>query len=442
VTLNQGASIALTVNVRNAAGQPLSGRTVTWRSWDTTAVRITSVGTVSAVGRAINARVSVNCGPAADTVDVVVASVATTIAASPSSLTLGKGGWGPLIVRVLDAAGDTMVSAVPTVTVSGSAIVAISGQTVTSLGIIGTSTLTAAFGAVSRPIPVTVLASYHPQGVFESAIHPLQAPSDVAISISGVLLAPSRAGNAGLTRILLPSIVSAFSISPVDAGASIAISRDGLMAAAGENYSIAIINLATAAVVGRVSTIEAAALGFSSDGSFLFVGGTHRFFVVDVATRAVVDSLVLPEDVERLVVHPTQPLVYALLKFNVGLLEINTSALAIVRTLVAADSWDLAVSPDGNELAVSYPGASLDVYDLPSGQLKGSVPFRGGYGVAYSPDGAQIWVAAGDSLRVFDRPTRAVVRTVRASGTFMAFTADGGRVVVADYQNGNLNIVR
>jgi YVTN family beta-propeller protein len=93
----------------------------------------------------------------------------------------------------------------------------------------------------------------------------------------------------------------------------------------------------------------------------------------------------------------------------------------------------LAVAPGGTELYVANEISGLDVVNVASGAVN-SVSFEtAGYGLGLTPDGSKLYVLlpqAGE-LRVLDRVTRALVKTLFVGGTprNVVFASDGTALV-------------
>lgn len=90
----------------------------------------------------------------------------------------------------------------------------------------------------------------------------------------------------------------------------------------------------------------------------------------------------------------------------------------------------IAISPDGLTLAVcvqTYPG-QVNLYSLPSGTLRGSIPFYSPYAVAFNPQGTKLLVGSnGSQLGIFDPTTLGQLASLTITGEIgpFAFTPNG-----------------
>ncbi len=93
---------------------------------------------------------------------------------------------------------------------------------------------------------------------------------------------------------------------------------------------------------------------------------------------------------------------------------------------------DFAFSPDGRTLAVAGDDATLQLLEVPSGQLRATLTGHdvGLATVAFSPDGRTLATLAGVWLKLWHLPTLREVGTIRTGGDHLLFTPDGHRLLV------------
>jgi hypothetical protein len=161
-TISVGQTTQAQATARDASGNILSGRTVTWRSSDPSVASVTSSGLVTAIAAGVTSIIA--------TVDGISGSVAVTVPApqsvasvsvSPSSSSLQVGQTVQLSATMRDASGNvlsgrsvTWTSSNPTIaTVSSSGLVTAraagaAGMTATSEGVSGGATV-----SVTAPPP-------------------------------------------------------------------------------------------------------------------------------------------------------------------------------------------------------------------------------------------------------------------------------------------------
>jgi uncharacterized protein YjdB len=141
-----GGTVQLTATPRDAAGNPLAGRTVTWTSSNTGVATVDANGRVTAVApgtATITATSEGRTGTSAITVVAPPPAPVATVAVSPSTGTLDPGGSLQLTATLRDAGGNVLTGRTVTWTSSNTAVATVdaSGR-VTAVGP-GTATITA-----------------------------------------------------------------------------------------------------------------------------------------------------------------------------------------------------------------------------------------------------------------------------------------------------------
>ena len=155
-TLTVGQTVTLVATPLDAAGQPLTGRAVTWTSGSPGVASVSAAGVVTAVsiGSAVItatidgvdglATVAVNPAPAA------------SVTVTPSSRTLTVGQTVTLSATARDAGGSVISGAPITWSSSDAAIATVSSSGVVSAVGAGTATITATSGTASGTATITV----------------------------------------------------------------------------------------------------------------------------------------------------------------------------------------------------------------------------------------------------------------------------------------------
>ena len=157
-TLIVGGQTTLTATVKDASGNTLTGRPVTWASSNPSVVTVSATGVVTAVGAGeatVFASSEGKVGQAAITVNPVpVASVAVT----PATATVAIGQTQQLTATVRDAAGNALTGRTVTWSSSNPSIALVSSAgLVTAVGP-GPATITATAEGKSGTATVTVPA--------------------------------------------------------------------------------------------------------------------------------------------------------------------------------------------------------------------------------------------------------------------------------------------
>jgi YVTN family beta-propeller protein len=161
-------------------------------------------------------------------------------------------------------------------------------------------------------------------------------------------------------------------------------------------------------------------------------------YFIDIATLTVIHQVQVAGVIVHLALHPTQPLLYASPQGSSTIFEINTTTreqrpLATAATAPQA----IVVSLDGSELYVANEGGTVDVVTIATGTSSGSIALGcGGYGMAGTPDGAQLYVSCSlDGMaKIVDLVTRTVIGTLSTGGTprRVAVSRDGATVAIAN----------
>ncbi|GAB3958590.1 hypothetical protein GCM10029978_003830 [Actinoallomurus acanthiterrae] len=109
--------------------------------------------------------------------------------------------------------------------------------------------------------------------------------------------------------------------------------------------------------------------------------------------------------------------------------------------------YGLALSPDGGKVLFSDEDKPLQVWDVASHRQTGSLAVEvssSNFALAFSPDGSRLAVPDPDTdgvIHIWNVSRKKKVATLRGGGggaSAMAFSADGDRLVAADYQSGVL----
>jgi YVTN family beta-propeller protein len=241
-----------------------------------------------------------------------------------------------------------------------------------------------------------------------------------------------------------------------------------------------------------LTTVDVSAVptdvAFSPAGNWAYVTnqGARTVGMVDTRTHTQVDAIPLPGDPFRVVVGPEGLLVYA--TTNTGfLIQIDTetrsvpwtrqlggnlnglvinangtriyvgdvggrvyeldAAGEVVRTLALPGMpQGLALSSDGKELYAAGEAGAFMVVDLESGVEKARIRLHaGGFGIALTPDEAQIWITVPRTgqVLVVDRASRTLVAEVALGGTprRIVFSRSGNTAIIAD-EAGAIHLLR
>jgi uncharacterized protein YjdB len=161
LSLQPGGGYQLAALVFDASSQPLTTRTLAWRSLEPAAATVSAAGYVNAVAEG-TARLVAEVDGASDTVTVIVARamaptpVPASVAVTPATLTLAAGGTRQLTATVRDAGGQALTGYSVVWSVGDGSV-----ATVSSTGLVtavdgGTTTITAVAAGRSASATLTV----------------------------------------------------------------------------------------------------------------------------------------------------------------------------------------------------------------------------------------------------------------------------------------------
>ena len=211
------------------------------------------------------------------------------------------------------------------------------------------------------------------------------------------------------------------------------------------------IDTATGTVTGTVPLERREGLGFemteqvaAPNGKQVYVIDRHnsRISVINTDTdeaaglfhpcRGQVDGLLFTPD-------GTKAFAICSLGYSKSVVGIDTSTHASALVPALDGGYALAVSPDGAELYVSsYSGVM--VYDIATGAVTATVPTGGlASSLTISPDGTRVYAVVGNDVAVIDTATASLVATIpvgaAAAGVVTGLTVspDGDRVYTVDH---------
>ena len=279
----------------------------------------------------------------------------------------------------------------------------------------------------------------HPSGAVHFGTSVPGLPVGVAINGSGVCYV-AETNNDKLGRFDLPTLsltgtVIAVGDEPVD----VAFSPDGNTAyVANElDHTVSVVNTATNA---QTTAIPVAGpplrVAVSPDGATLYVGRADGYLgIISTATNTGV-FLTMPGTLNGMGFSPSAPILYVSSEEGT-VYELNTTTGSIARSFTTDGTpQEVVVTKDGSTLFIANETGELQVRSTATLDSLGTVfAVSGGYGMALTVDGTQLYVsrpAAGDVL-VMDVGSTIVVNTV-LGGTpqRIAFDAAGTTAVIAN----------
>src|SRR5439155_324837 len=152
-----GQTMQLAATPKDANGNPLSGRIISWSSSNTSVVGVNSSGLVTAVatgGATITATSEGQSGTASITVPPVPVA---TVAVTPASASVNEGQTVQLVATLKDASGNTLTGRTVTWASSNTAAATVSASGLVTGKVAGAATITATSETVSGTSAITVV---------------------------------------------------------------------------------------------------------------------------------------------------------------------------------------------------------------------------------------------------------------------------------------------
>lgn len=434
LTLPRGSSMQLVVTVTDEDSEPVSNPSLVFTITDPGIATVDAVGFVTAGPELGAATITVSSGELSRQVPITVTATPASIAISPTSLVLARGGSFPFTATVRDEVGLPIPGLSVLWSSSNEALLVVSASgVVQSVAGDGAASVTASLGALSASAEVFIGDA--PPGTILASV-PLPGAWGVTTTADGGYFVSTLDGH--LARGALPAMALP-TVIPVNAQATDAVVDQAgttvyvATAILGGPAGIGVVNLATNTLVDvlPVSQVQPLTVALSADESKVIVGTGEGYQVVDIASRTILGGQVVGS-INTITRHPTKPLLYATVTGS-SVLEIDAVTGDLERTFpLSGGVQGNAVSPDGARLYVADEvTTSVHVVNLATGVEEPSIATAGGFGLAVSPDGAHLYLAKWDQVRIVDRATGALLRTVTVSGSArrIAFASNGVAVV-------------
>jgi len=158
-SLQVGQTVQLTASPKDAGGNPLAGRVVTWTSSAPGVASVNGSGRVTGVAAGsatITATSEGQSGTAAVTVTTPPPAPVASVTVSPATASLVVGGTQQLTATLRDASGNVLTGRVVTWATSAAAVATVNGSGLVTAGAAGSATITATSEGQSGTSAVTV----------------------------------------------------------------------------------------------------------------------------------------------------------------------------------------------------------------------------------------------------------------------------------------------
>lgn len=157
-TVFQGGTRTLTATPRDAAGNPVTGRTVVWTSATPSIATVNAIGVVTGVASGTATIVATIDGVQGTATGTVITAPVNTVTLSPAVASFVQGSTQPLIATLRDADGTALTGRTITWSSSNTAVATVNGSGVVTGVAAGTVTITATSEGKSGTAALTVRA--------------------------------------------------------------------------------------------------------------------------------------------------------------------------------------------------------------------------------------------------------------------------------------------
>jgi YVTN family beta-propeller protein len=434
LSLELGGTQQLAIVVLDADAQPIANAPLTFTSRDTTVVRVSSAGLVSAVGVG-STSVTVRSDPASATVPVTVVSPPTPawLQLTTPAAVLALSQTAQLDATVYDSVGNPLPAAPVTFVSRDPTLVTVSATGLVTAVDVGTTYVVATSGLVSDSVYIT--------GVVARVTVSASRLFAAAVSAAGVAYV-TLPDLDGVVRLDLPTPAVTGTFTVGFRPSSVTFNNVGDRAYFGNQdaASVSVVNVAANTVIATPA-FHGSVLGVAvaAGDTLLFVAtDAHEIYFVRLPSLTVTDSVAVSGYSNAMVVRGT--LLYASSPTAGLVSEIDIGTHQVVRTFfVGGTPQGLAIPPTGNDLYIANETGILQIWNLTTNALTGQVPLEGGggFGIARNPANGLLFVSTsyyGSRVHVIDPGTRSVVRVIRTGGVprRIAFTASGSVGIVAN----------
>ena len=462
-----GATVAIrpAVKIADQFGNPVPNATVTFAiasgggqvtggSATTDATGVATVGSWklgnTAGANSLTATVQ-GVAPVTFTATGIVGSVAQ-LRITNTAPTLNSGQTFKFTVQALDANNNIVANPAVTFSSSNTGVATVDNSgTVTGVGA-GTSTITAASGAVTATQDVNVLG--HPA---QTTVGNVALGSRIRdVSLVGTIAYAALSSSQSVAAVSLTSVTSLWATNlgaPVIGAAGNSTNTIVTAATSGSTAQFFFVNPGThAAIDSLVLSGSAVRMAMTSTGTRALVDENNfQLEVVDVPNHAIISQLPLPGTVTALKVARGDTVAYAATTLGV-VYELNALTGVVRRQFQPSSTVvDLDISADGKTLFVADGTSIVTMVRLATGGLSGPVDFGAPVsGVAVTPDNKQLWASTGNTLvaapasgNTFDTSlTTGRVTVTGANLTKIYFTRLGDLAVVIDDSGNQLVVLK
>lgn len=452
LTLAQRQSAQLVPSVLNKDGELVTGAVVTFRSSDTTIVRVDATGMVTSVGPAGHAEVVLRSGELSKTVPVTVTPTAKGLTLSPSPGVLRQRETLQLTAALVDEVGTPVPNPQLSFSSSNTHVATVSPTgLVTSVGPAGQVTIFVVSGEFSAQATIAVT----------------QVATSLEVTPSDIVL--GQGGQLQVTATVLDAVGAVFPDQPITYSASpssvISVSPSGVLTSAGplgtgtltvRSGSLQIdVPVTVVARTHPAGILAGTTTGLNEVWAVAISPTGSRFYAINLNGNLAAGTL----PGFGVTTSPSgRSLTTAVLFDNTGsrayvvgdggVTVIDAQTDAVLGTIAIPDrAIDAVMSRDGSTLYVGGGTPTVYFVDLASGTIARSIPVPGNgiVHVALHPSQPLLYASTPDGGRVGEIDLRTFnVRSFQVSGRpqALAVSPDGTEVYVANDGNTyGLNVI-
>ncbi len=443
VTVPVDQSVQLTAVATDDAGTPIPATSFAFQTEDPAVASVTAGGRVTGVASGTTVVVVTGAGASAR-VPVRVGGPPATIEVVPAQPVVLQGATVQLTVTVRDAQGAVIAGAPVIFATSNAAVATVSPPGVVSGVAPGPVTITASAPPATTTLPVIVLG--HPTG---TSITPVTVPGPYGVAISPAGVVYVTRGDGMLSRADLPDTSFATTVTVGQVPTDVAFDPSGTRAYVTNQASqqVGIIDVATNTQVDVIPVPgDPFRLVVAPNGQRLYVTtNVGELLAIELPSKTIRVTYTLGNASNGLAFHPNGQLLYGTTMGGL-IYEVNTVTDSARGVSTIGILQDIAVARDGSELYIAKENGDLEIRSAPTGGLITEVPAAAGaFGLRLSPDGRQLYagIVSGGVVRVIDRATRGVVRSIPINDPRrIAFDRYGATAVIASQSGNTVHVVR